>query len=234
MRVLVTRPSEDAKNTAGRLAQMGHAPLISPLLEIKFREGSELSFEGVQAIVATSANGIRALVRRASRRDLSVFAVGAQTAATARGAGFTDVKNADGNSIGLADAIAKWAKPENGILFHAAGNETAGKLSERLREHGFQFRRDVLYDIEPVQSLSHDVVEAIRDGELDAVLLYSPRSAENFSRCVQQADLTEMCRALIAICISEAAAKKIEAMPLREIRVAARPSEDAMFEALQR
>jgi uroporphyrinogen-III synthase len=74
----------------------------------------------------------------------------------------------------------------------------------------------------------------VRDGKLDAVLLYSPRGGENFSRCVQHAGLAEMCRALIAVCISEAAAKKIEAMPLREIRVAVRPSEDAMFEALQR
>ena len=234
MRVLVTRPSEDAKNTAARLAQMGHSPLVSPLLEIKFREGSELSFDDVQAIVATSANGVRALVRRTDRRDLPIFAVGAQTAATARDAGFTDVKNADGDSIVLADAIAKWSKPENGILFHAAGNETAGKLSERLREHGFQFRRDVLYEIDPVQCLSRDAIEAMRDGKLDAVLLYSPRSAENFARCVQQADLTEMCRALIAVCISEAAAKKIEALRLRNIKVATRPSEAAMLQALQR
>lgn len=234
MRVLVTRPTEDAKNTAARLAQMGHSPLVSPLLEIKFRDGPELSFDNVQAIVATSANGVRALVRRTDRRDLPVFAVGAQTAATARAARFANVKNADGNSIVLADAIAKWAKPENGILFHAAGNETAGKLSERLREHGFQFRRDVLYDIEPVQSLSREALEAMRDGKLDAVLLYSPRSAENFARCVQQADLTEMCRALIAVCISEAAAKKIEALRLRKIKVAPRPSEAAMLQALQR
>ena len=234
MRVLVTRPVEDAKNTAARLVRMGHTPLISPLLEVKFREGPEISFGNVQAIVATSANGVRAIIRRTAKRDLPVFAVGGQTAATAREGGFTDVKKTNGDSVVLADAIAKWAKPENGILFHAAGNETAGKLSERLHGYGFQFRRDVLYDVESAQDLSSEAIQALRAGELDAVLLYSPRSAENFSRCVQRAGLALACDVLIAICISRAAAEKCESLPLGEIRVASRPTEDAIFEALRR
>jgi uroporphyrinogen-III synthase len=234
MRVLVTRPLEDAKGTAERLLKLGHTPIVSPLLEIRFRDGAPLSLAGVQAVIATSANGVRALIRRTGRRDLPVFAVGAQTAAAAREAGFRDVKNSDGDSAALADAIPAWAKPDGGILFHAAGNETAGKLFERLRAHGFQMRRDVLYDVLPAESLSRGAVEAMGAGRLDAVLLYSPRSAENFSRCVRAAGLTEMCRNLMAVCISEAAANKCSDLPLREIRVGDRPSEDAMFEALRR
>src|SRR5262249_33099489 len=96
MRVLVTRPIEDARGTAARLIRLGHTPLVSPLLEVHFLEGPKLSFANVQAIVATSANGVRALIRRTTTRDLPIFAVGAQTAEAAREAGFTNVKNADG------------------------------------------------------------------------------------------------------------------------------------------
>jgi len=234
MRVLVTRPVADATSTALRLRQMGHAPLISPMLEIRFRDGPELSLTGVQAFVATSANGVRALIRRTTNRDLPVFAVGAQTATTALEAGFVTVKHSDGDSIALANAIASWAKPEAGILFHAAGNETAGKFAERLREHGFNLQRAVLYEVVPAETLSDESIKALHAGEFDAVLLYSPRSTETFSLCVQKAGLTTHCRNLIAICISEVAAEKCRDLPLREIRVADLPAEDAMFEALQR
>ena len=43
--------------------------------------------DGVQAILATSANGVRALARRTPRRDLPLFAVGPQTAARGAEAG---------------------------------------------------------------------------------------------------------------------------------------------------
>jgi uroporphyrinogen-III synthase len=234
MRVLVTRPIEDAKRTASRLSAMGHVPLLSPMLEIHYRQGPELCFAKVQAIVATSANGVRALIRRTVKRDLPVFAVGEQTASAARAAGFADVRSAQGNALTLADAIAGWASPEDGFLFHAAGSASAGKLSELLREYGFQFRRDVLYDVEPVQSFSHEAAQAFRAGEVDAVLIYSPRSAENFSRCVREAGLTARCSGFIAACISEAAADRCSGLPLREIRVASHPSEDAILELLVR
>src|ERR1700722_5354367 len=88
MRVLVTRPAEDASRTAETLAKLGHAALIAPLLEIRFLDGPGISLAGVQAILATSGNGIRALARRSPRRDIPVFAVGTRTANVARAEGY--------------------------------------------------------------------------------------------------------------------------------------------------
>jgi uroporphyrinogen-III synthase len=234
MRVLVTRPAEDAGSTAAHLRELGHVPVIAPLLEVRFRDGAELSLEEIQAIVATSANGVRALILRTARRDLPVFAVGAQTASMARASGFADVKNSDGDSVTLADAISHWASAQSGPLLHAAGNEATGKLGARLIEHGFQLRREILYDVVSVESLPPIAQNALERNELDAVLLYSPRSAETFARCVEAAGLHNTCRRLLAICISEAAAKKAGALPFREIRIAARPSENELLELLPR
>ena len=170
MRVLVTRPIEDAEETAARLRSRGHIAVIAPLLEVRFRDGPEISFDGIQAIVATSANGIRALLRRTQKRDVRLFAVGPQTAAVAQAAGFVDVQNSQGDSIALADAISTWADRGKGALLHVAGNEATGKLAARLSEHGFILRRDVLYDVAPVAALPADVEKAIRNRELDAVM----------------------------------------------------------------
>jgi uroporphyrinogen-III synthase len=234
MRVLVTRPRSDAEETARRLRERGHAAIIAPLLEVRFREGPDLAFDGVQAIVATSANGIRALVHRSHRRDIRLFAVGPQTAAAARAAGFADVQNSHGDSLALADAIAGWTDCDRGALLHVAGNEATGKLAERLSGHGYVLRREVLYDVVPVGSLPAVADETLRNRQLDAVLLFSPHSAQTFVRCVEDAGLQSACRGLICVCISRAAADRTGSGIFRETRVAALPSENEMLDALER
>jgi uroporphyrinogen-III synthase len=80
MRILVTRPAEDGADIARRLGDLGHEALLAPLLQVRFRDGAALELDGVQALLATSANGVRALTRQTERRDVPLFAVGPQTA----------------------------------------------------------------------------------------------------------------------------------------------------------
>lgn len=234
MRVLVTRPVEDGEETAARLRDRGHVPVIAPLLEVRFRHGPDLSFDGVQAVVATSANGIRALMRRTQKRDIRLFAVGPQTAAAARAAGFANVQNSQADSIALADAISGWADRTEGTLLHVAGNEATGKLATRLSQHGFVLRSEVLYDVVPADVLPVAASEALHKRELDAVLLYSPLSAQTFVRCVEAAGLQSACRETISVCISQAAAGRLRTGLFRETRIASRPSEIEMLDALER
>src|SRR4051812_10637191 len=102
MRILVTRPQEDGEETTALLAQMGHQALLAPLLFTHFLECPAPDLSGVQAMLATSANGVRAFTRLSPRRDLPLFAVGPQTALVARDAGFAHVEDADGDVEDLA------------------------------------------------------------------------------------------------------------------------------------
>ena len=79
MRLLVTRPREDGEAFAKLLAARGHEAVVAPVMEVQFLAGPPVPLEGVQAVLATSANGVRALVRRTQRRDVPLFAVGPQT-----------------------------------------------------------------------------------------------------------------------------------------------------------
>ena len=63
MRILVTRPWDDAREISRKSEERGHRVICAPLLTIEFFDGPEISLDGVQAILATSANGVRALVR---------------------------------------------------------------------------------------------------------------------------------------------------------------------------
>ena len=102
MRVWVTRPEEDAAELAEALRAEGVEVLVEPLLRIVYTDGPPLDLTGVQALIATSANGVRAFARRNQQRDVPVLAVGAATARAARAAGFTSVESAAGDVAALA------------------------------------------------------------------------------------------------------------------------------------
>lgn len=232
MRVLVTRPAGDAEETAALLRGRGHDPLIAPLLGVTYHDGHALHLEGVQAILATSANGVRAFARRTSRRDFPVFAVGSQTAQAARDAGFTEVRNADGNSETLGAAVRGWADPKAGALLHAAGAQAEGHIARVLETAGYVVRTEVLYAVPAVAQFPPAARAALAENRLEAVLLYSARGAQAFADCIASAALQSACARLIACCISEAAAKPLAGLAFKAVRIAARPNQAALLDCL--
>src|SRR5689334_6266641 len=143
MRVLVTRPVDDANETAALLHARGHDAIVAPLLEVRYHDGHPLHLDAIQGLLATSANGVRAFARRTSRRDFAVFAVGSQTAQAARDAGFSDVRNADGDAGTLAQTVQASASPQDGPLLHVSGAEAAGRLAAALTAAAVMVRTEI-------------------------------------------------------------------------------------------
>lgn len=231
MRILVTRPLEDARAIADKLTTMGHEAVIAPLLAIRFHDGEEISLDGVQAILATSANGVRAIARRTERRDVPVFAVGPQTAEEAQRLGFRQVRNAQGDGEVLAKKTLAWAKPDGGVLLHAAGAEAPKSLAAELERHGFRVRREVLYEAVAADALPPDIAATMNT--IDAVLLFSPRSAAIFRELLIRAGLGGAAAHMRALCISAAAAKALAPLTFREIRTAEKPDQAALLSLLR-
>jgi uroporphyrinogen-III synthase len=232
MRVLVTRPEDDARETAARLTMLGHVAVVAPLISIRFIDGPRLDLVRVQALIATSSNGVRAIARRTPRRDIRLFAVGRQTAETARQEGFAQVQSADGDSVALADLVARFVAADSGALVHATGSDASGALAAGLSEMGFDIRREVLYETPAVASLPSVVETGLREGSLDAVLLFSQRTARIFCERVTEAGLSTKCTTLRAVCISPAAAEGLSSLKFHEIRIASAPNQDALLACL--
>jgi uroporphyrinogen-III synthase len=232
MRLLVTRPIDDSEKLAVKLRALGHDPVIAPVMTVRYRD-APLELDGVQAILATSANGIRALARLRPRRDIEVFAVGPQTAETARDAGFATVASADGDAVALAETVAARLDPARGALFHAAGEETAGRLRQRLEARGFTIATQILYEAEPVTHLPATAKDALKSDLPDGVLVFSPRSAKILAVLIAEAGLAQHCTRLVAFCISVAAAEGLSPLAFARVAVAGAPNEDAMLELLK-
>ncbi len=232
MRVVVTRPGEDGAALAEILGARGIESVLEPLLTIKQHDGAPVDLEGIQAMLVTSANGVRALARRTDNRSIPIFAVGDATATTARSSGFSRVHSASGDVTALVELVNDLLKPKDGPLLHVAGSEIAGDLAAMVVAAGFECRREMLYEAEKARTMSASLTAAIKDNQIDAVLLYSPRSAETFVQLLRKARIVRYCRSMNAVCLSQAVADKVNDLGWKDILIAAHPSQDALLEAL--
>ncbi len=237
MRLMVTRPSADAAPLAERLTQLGHDVILEPLLEIGFRDDVCPKLDGVAAVLATSANGVRALERMSPRRDLPVFAVGDATARTARAAGFRQVASAAGDVDSLAALVVETLEPSDGSLLHVAGTRVAGDLQGILSARGYAVQRVVGYHAKTLDCLSSVGAGALRAGEVDGVLFFSPRTARTFVSLAVEAGLGGACCKVTAYCLSAAVAERLLERPddlgWSRVAVADRPDEASLLELLK-
>lgn len=229
MRIAVTRPEEDSGPLQAKLEALGHSTVAAPLLTIAPRGGVVIPDRHWQAVVVTSANGIRALPEGALAKSLRMLTVGPQSLKAALAAGYR--AEAHGGDVhGLARFIRDHLCYEDGPILYLSGQETAGDLEGQLKAARFECVRVVLYDAVPSSTLG-EAEAALSQGELDGVLLYSPRSAKIWRKLIEQGEFTKESERLQHFCLSpNVAAVLAENWPTR---IAATPDEAAMLALLE-
>jgi uroporphyrinogen-III synthase len=237
MRVLVTRAEPEAAATAARLKALGHEAIVAPLTEIVLDTALPLPLGGVQALAVTSLNGIRALAGRADAaalRPLPLFAVGAATARAAEAAGFDSVFEAGGDAAALASALRARLDPAGGAVIWAAGRDRKDQLGASLGEAGFELRVAEVYRAEPSESLPAGIAADLAAGGIDAVMVFSERSAALLIRAL--ADLPKgFASAHVSWhAISTAAARPLRQAELRPIVIASAPTAESLYATLGR
>lgn len=232
MRVLVTRPKDDSAALLRELHKRGFEVLLDPMLVIRYIENAAIDLQGVQGLLFTSSNGVRAFESLSSERGLTAWCVGDETARTARAAGFEEVHSAAGNVDLLAEYVIAHAQPAQGRMVHIAGSVSAGDLAGALRAAEFSVDRIPLYEAVPATSLSEDTKNAFTQEFLDAALFFSPRTAATFVTLVKGAGLESACRTVDAYCLSAGVAQPVGELPWRKIVVADEPTRAALLAAL--
>jgi len=234
-RVLVTRAMADAAPLTARLEADGFTVINEPLLRIRFLEGVGPYLSVLQALAFTSANGVRALAHGApdaKHKGLAVFAVGRATAEAARAAGFKDVTSADGDVGALARLIVGACPPAAGAVLHVVGSAQAGDLMGALQGAGLDARRAVLYEAVAAQALSESLRQDIEANGIDAVLIFSPRTAGLFVTLMTDAGLGPLACGMCLVALSPAVAEAAAALPWGAVKVAAAPEQEALLAAL--
>jgi uroporphyrinogen-III synthase len=228
--MLVTRPDPDASDTAARLGALGIEGVPCPLLVHQTLDVSLPSPEGFAAIAVTSANALRALDERGVLTrylELPLYAVGDRTAALARELGFADVTSAQGAFADLAELLVH--APLAGPIFYPAARDMSADLGKSLAPFGRMVITAEVYAMNPVVTLPEGIAEQLGDGEIEAALFYSKRTAQTFVRLVERG-LDKPTRARFGVlCLSEAVAAPLLDAHFVRVGLADHPSEEAMM-----
>jgi uroporphyrinogen-III synthase len=127
VKVVVTRPRDQAGPLVRRLEELGHDVVECPLIEIEPLAGP-VEVEGYDWVIVTSPNGARELVSRASSALPKVAAVGPGTAETLRELG---IEPAFVPRLSSQDGLlAEFPRPAGRVLFAAAEGARRGPLDE--------------------------------------------------------------------------------------------------------
>ena len=238
MRLLVTRPEADAPATARALEERGHSVVLEPLLRIEPVAGVIIADRVYQAVLVTSANAVRALARlpqAGGLKDTPVLAVGEASGREALSQGFSKVEHAAGDLAALGELVSARCAAGDGPLLYAAGSVVSGDLKGILEARGYDVDRVVLYEAVAAETISPAVGHGLREGTIDGVLLYSPRSARTWVRAVEHASLAQAARALVHVCLSEAVAAALREESRWagvETRVSPEPNEKSLLKVI--
>jgi uroporphyrinogen-III synthase len=220
MRLLITRPEPDALKLAAVLEELGHEATVEPLLSVTFDGADPIDLDGAQALIATSRNALRALKASpalAEARAMPLFAVGRATATEGRTLGFETVVTGAGTAAELVGHILASLDPAGGLLVHLAGDTLAANLKAELEAHGFRVVQPVVYRMLPASALSADTIEQLAMGEIEGVILMSPRTAAVYVTLVRKHGLAATIRPLPHFCLSQPVARRLE--PLGSVRI---------------
>ena len=231
-RVLVTRPEPGASRTAARLAADGFSPIVLPLTEILLLEPA-MPEGDIAAVVISSANAIRGAPAPlvASLSSKPVFAVGDETAAAARAAGFADVRSSAGDAAGLVRDVTA-GMPVKARIAYLCGRVRLDTLEAQLATLGFDVVAIETYDThERLPALEE--LTALDAGPVAAALLYSAKGAACLARVVSPRTGT-IFRDTAFICISPRVARELATVASGSVLAAKTPDENAMFELLGR
>lgn len=238
MHFLLTRPDAGPEpeplHTA--LVAAGHRVMRAPLLSIT-PVATMPPLNGVQALIVTSRNGLKAVAAGPLAEEalaLPLLAVGPATAALARHLGFRKVLEGAGNAIELQALISDQIDPSAGALLHLAGDVLASDFKSALGPKGFDVRTEVVYRTEAASALPSDVTATIRQGQFDGVVLMSPRTARVYAKLAGEAALTAEALGIVYFCLSEAVARELAALGSVRVAVARSPNSEEMLALIAR
>jgi uroporphyrinogen-III synthase len=233
MRIVVTRPQPQGKHTADALATRGHDVWEVPLMQVEPLNADLSGSWG--GIIITSANSAGVLAGNpafAALLTLPLYAVGRRSAEAAKEAGFADVMSAGGAVRDLVRLLRGRGADAKAPLLYLAGEDRAADLIGELAAHGIAAEMRVVYRAATMPFPDELVAALEAGGDVQAVLHFSRRSAENYVAAAQAADITEQAMAVRHYCLSDQVAEPLKAAGAERVTVAPRPEEAALIELL--
>lgn len=249
MRLWVTRPEPDGSEFARALGDLGHETIVEPLLQaeaVPFDDAGLVRVIGASdAIIATSRNAIRALDGSragAALSDALIVAVGPGTTEAAAACGAGDVLNVDGRVEDVVAQLPGVLPSVFGVrggsgapqVVYLRGADVTVDLIGALQRVApdWQLREEVVYRMSQTSAPSPFLRDRLARQEIDAVTLFSSRTADAYVAALARESLVGAMRPKMHYCLSDRIAERLAVLALRRIAVATRPNVQEMLELI--
>ncbi len=234
MRLLVTRPEPEASAFAVELRELGHEPVLQPLIEFRVLDFDPEPLGAAEVLIITSVASLRALQERGVINDLlrkPLYCVGEQTANRALAAGFETVLETAQTGEELAGKIIASGRRE-APLVHIMGEHMAFDIVGVLALEGFSVESVTVYSMDACPEFSPAIDAMLKAGDVDGVILMSPRTAEIYVSLCHRHGIADCAKSPLYFCLSKNVAAKLASLEPDHMRVPAKPNRKALLELL--
>ena len=246
-KIVVTRAAEQSRALMEELEMRGADAILLPLIAVAAADDygaldAALSPLGnFDWLLFTSENAVAAVARRLKllnkdgrefAKTRHVAAVGPATAEAARRAGFSiDHLATTHNGVALAEELGERVRDKS--VFLPRSDRANSDLPEALKHFGARVTEVIAYKTLPPGDMDKNKVEAIRRGEVDAVLFFSPTAVRHLVEVIGVPKLGELQGRVALTAIGPVTARELSHAQIDQILVASDATPVAVIAVLE-
>jgi uroporphyrinogen III methyltransferase / synthase len=246
-RVVITRAERQSVELVENLSKLGAVPILLPLVAFSAPEdfgpldAALDRLEQFDWIIFTSENAVRAVVKRAgvrgnlrnvAGRRSRAAAVGPTTAAAAERAGFfVDYQAETHSGAALANELGE--KLRDQTVFLPRSDRANPDLPQLLKDYGAEVTEVIAYRTVTPVNLDEQKIAAIVNGDVEAILFFSPTAVEHFVGIVGKEKLRDLQNRLAITAVGPITANALHQAGVDTLLVAEDTTTDAVIVALK-
>ena len=217
MHIIITRPIEDSLEIISKFKILGHKVTHLPLLNINKISHEIINFKNYKVIIFTSTNAIKFLDTKKIPKDILCFCVGDATERKARSVGFLNVISAGGNVDALKELIFRTHEKNDGKLIYFSSEFITIDLDKILIASGYKVDRIINYSSTAIEYINENIVELIKNTQVDMLYVYSEKSAINLKNLIKKYSLLDDLINCNLMCISEKSSRVLNGLKWQKI-----------------
>jgi uroporphyrinogen III methyltransferase/synthase len=247
-RVVITRAARQSVELVESLSKLSAIPILLPLVAFSAPEdygpmdAALDRLEEFDWIIFTSENAVRAVVKRAevrgnlrnvAGRRSRAAAVGPTTATAAERAGFfVDYQAQTHSGAALANELGE--KLRGQTVFLPRSDRANPDLPQLLRNYGAEVTEAIAYRTVTPVNLDQEKIAAIVNGEVEAILFFSPTAVEHFVGILGNEKLCDLQSRLAITAVGPITANALRQLGVDRLFVAEDTTADAVIAALEK
>lgn len=183
MKILVTRPQDQAKQLRDFLQNQQIETFIEPLFAVEKLPITKPNFV-FSAIIITSINACFALEKCGFDKNIKIFTIGKKTAQEIAKFGFKNIEYSKENS---AQSLSNLIKDFQENILYLRGFEISFDFATEFKN----ITEITIYKINWHEEFSPQFLQFCQKNKFDEILLFSLKSAENFLKLAKKHNLLE-------------------------------------------